>query len=107
MTTNMAVETETELDVFFGVVDFAVAATYTPSGGSPVTVNGIFDNEFFEADAGGMVGVAIQQPRFDCSASSVSGALEGDTIVINSVNYVIRVVQPDGTGITTLVLEEV
>ena len=103
----MAVETAIELAVFFDVDDFGVAATYNPSGGSPVTVNGIFDDEFFEADAGGMVGVAIQQPRFQCSTASLPNAAEGDTIVINAVNYVIRVVQRDGTGTTMLVLEEV
>ena len=103
----MAVETADELAVFFGVDDFGTAATYTPSGGSSTTVNGIFDNEFFEADAGGMVAVAIQQPRFQCRTSDVSAAAEGDAITINSVAYIIRVVQPDGTGVTTLVLEEV
>ena len=102
----MAVETATELAVFFEADDFAVAATYTPDGGSPVTISGIFDNEFFEADAGGMVSVAIQQPRFQCSTSSVSGAEEGDALVVNGVSYTIRVVQPDGTGVTMLVLEE-
>ena len=103
----MAVETADELAVFFGVDDFGTAATYTPSGGSATTVNGIFDNEFFEADAGGMVAVAIQQPRFQCRTSDVSAAAEGDAITINSVAYIIRVVQPDSTGVTTLVLEEV
>lgn len=97
----MAVETADELAVFFSIDDFGVAASY--NGG---TVNGIFDNEFFEADAGGMVAVAIQQPRFLCRTSDVSGAAEGDAITINSIGYTIRVVQPDGTGLTTLVLEE-
>lgn len=97
----MAVETADERAIFFSVDDFGVAATY--AGG---TVNGIFDNEFFEADAGGMVAVAIQQPRFLCRTADVSAAAEGDAIVINSVDYTIRVVQPDGTGMTTLVLEE-
>lgn len=103
----MAVETADELAIFFAVDDFGVAATYTPSGGSPVTVNGIFDNEFFEADAGGNVAVAIQQPRFQCRTSDVASAAEGDAITINSISYIIRVVQPDGTGVTMLVLEEV
>ena len=97
----MAVETADERAIFFNVDDFGVAATY--AGG---TVNGIFDNEYFEADAGGMVAVAIQQPRFLCRAADVSSAAEGDAIVINSVDYTIRIVQPDGTGMTTLVLEE-
>jgi hypothetical protein len=101
----MAVETATELAIFFDADDFGVTASYTPSGGSASNVKGIFDNEFFEAGVG-EVGVAIQQPRFVCRTSDVSAAAEGDAITINSVAYTIRVVQPDGTGVTTLVLEE-
>lgn len=97
----MAVETADDRAIFFSVDDFGVAATY---GGG--TVNGIFDNEFFEADAGGSVMVAMQQPRFMCRTADIPTAAEGDAIVINAVDYTIRVVQPDGTGITTLVLEE-
>lgn len=102
----MAVETATELAVFFDADDFGVAATYTPSGGSPATVNGIFDNEFFEVEAGGEIAVAMEQPRFTCRTSDVSTAAEGDSITINSTAYTVRVVQSDGTGVTVLVLEE-
>lgn len=102
----MAVETATELAIFFDADDFGVAASYTRQGQSAVTINGIFDNEFFEVEAGGEVAVAMEQPRFACRTSDVSSATEGDTININSVNYTIRVVQSDGTGVTVLVLEE-
>ena len=102
----MAVETATELAIFFDADDFGVAASYTPQGGSAVTINGIFDNEFFEVAAGGEVAVAMEQPRFACRTSDVSSAAEGDSITINSINYTIRVVQSDGTGVTVLVLEE-
>lgn len=102
----MAVETATELAVFFEADDFAVTASYTPAGGSASNVNGIFDNEFFEADAGGSVTIAIQQPRFVCRTSDVSGAADGDAITISGTDYTIRVVERSGTGTTTLVLEE-
>lgn len=103
----MAVETDADRALFFSVDDFGVAATYTPDGGSPVTVNGIFDHEFYAADAGGTVTVAIEQPRFMCRTSDVSAAAEGDALTVNSTNYTIKVVEADGTGITMLVLEEV
>ena len=102
----MAVETATERAIFFDADDFGVAASYTRQGQPAVTINGIFDNEFFEVEAGGEVAVAMEQPRFACRTSDVSSATEGDTININSVNYTIRVVQSDGTGVTVLVLEE-
>lgn len=103
----MAVETAVERAIFFNTDDFGVSAVYTPSGGSSVNINGIFDNEFYEADAGGSVTVAIEQPRFACATSDVASALEGDAIVISGVSYIIRVVQDDGTGTTILVLEKV
>lgn len=97
----MAVETDIERAIFVEVDDFAVAATY--NGG---TVNGIFDKEYLELDSGGSVAFAVNQPRFVCRTSDVSSAAEGDPIVISGTNYIVRVVQEDGTGMTTLVLEE-
>ena len=70
----MAVESATDRAVFVDIDDFGSAATYTPSGGSASTVNGIFDNDFIEVDAGGGVGVALQQPRFHCRTADVSSA---------------------------------
>lgn len=102
----MAVETATERAIFFGADDFGVTASYTPSGGAAANVKGIFDHDFYEADAGGAVSVAIEQPRFICQTSDVPNAAEGDAIVINSTDYTIRVVQNDGTGVSVLVLEE-
>ncbi|MEK9917973.1 MAG: head-tail joining protein [Pelagibacteraceae bacterium] len=103
----MAVETADDLAIFFSVDDFGVAATWTPSGGAATTVNGIFDREYLAADAGGTVAFAIEQPRLVCRTADVSTAAEGDALVVNSTNYTIKVVEPDGTGVTTLVLEEV
>jgi len=103
----MAVETADDRAVFFSVDDFGVAATYTPSGGSPVTVNGIFDHDYYAADAGGSVAVAIEQPRFLCRTADVASAAEGDALTVNSTNYTVKVVEADGTGVTNLVLEEV
>ena len=103
----MAVESAADRLIFLDVDDFGTTASYAVQGGSPANISGIFDNEFIEVDAGGNVGVAIQQPRFLCRTSDVSSATEGDTITINAVNYTIRIVQDDGTGMTTLILEVV
>ena len=102
----MAVETATELAIFFETDDFAVDATFTPVGGTASTVKGIFDKEYLEMESGGSVAFAINQPRFVCATSDVSTAAEGDAIVISETDYKIVVVQEDGTGPTTLVLEE-
>lgn len=102
----MPVESAADRLLFLDVDDFGTTASYTIQGGSAVNVIGIFDNEFIEINAGGTVGVAIQQPRFLCRTDDVSSATEGDAITILTVNYTIRIVQDDGTGMTTFVLEK-
>lgn len=101
----MAVESADDRSYFFAVDDFAVAATYTPAGGSASTVNGVFDNDFVEVDTGGSVTFAQQQATFMCRTADVSSAAEGDAITISGENYIVRIVQPDGTGMTNLILE--
>ena len=44
-------------------------------------------------------------PQFVCRTSDVSSEAEGDALVTGSVNYTIRDVIDDGTGMTTLMLE--
>jgi len=102
----MAVESADDLAVFFDADDFGTAASFTPSGGSASTVNGIFRNVFFEAEAGGNVGVAMQDPIFICRTADVSGVAEGDALTVSGTAYTIRVVEPDGTGVTRLMLEK-
>lgn len=96
---------ESAADRLAMLVDFGQSVTYTRQGGSPATITGIFDNDYAEVDAGGMVGFAMQQPRLVVRTSDVSLASEGDTFVISGVTYLSRVVQDDGTGMTFIVLE--
>lgn len=101
----MAVESADDRSYFVAVDDFGVAATYTPAGGVASTVNGVFDNDFVEVDTGGSVTFAQQQATFMCRTADVSSAAEGDAITISGENYIVRIVQPDGTGMTNLILE--
>ena len=101
----MTVETDIERSIFFGADDFGTAAVYTPTGGSAVTVTGIFDNAHEEVDAGGGVPFSVRTPRFHTRTADVADAEEGDTLEIDGVIYTIRVVMPDGTGLTMLQLE--
>lgn len=101
----MAVESADDRSYFVAVNDFGVAATYTPAGGAASTVNGIFDNDFVEVDTGGSVTFAQQQATFMCLTADVSSAAEGDAITISGENYIVRIVQADGTGMTNLILE--
>lgn len=102
----MAIETDNTLDFFLNINDFGIEVTYTPDGGTSRTVTGIFDNPYLAADAGGIVEFNASSPTFMTRTSAITGASYGDELVIDSVTYVIREVMPDGTGMTTLALEE-
>jgi hypothetical protein len=97
---------ETAADRLAMLADFGQSITYTVQGGSVATITGIFDNDYAEVDAGGMVGFAMQQPRLMVRTSDVASATEGDTFVVSGVTYLSRVVQDDGTGMTFIVLEK-
>ena len=103
----MAVETAVERAIFVSTNDFGVSATYTPStGGASSTISGIFDNDYIEVDTGGNVGYALLQPRFLCRTTDVSTVNENATLVIATVTYRVKIVKPDGTGMTELILEK-
>ena len=50
---------ESAADRLAMLADFGQSITYTAQGGSPSTITGIFDNDYAEVDAGGMVGFAM------------------------------------------------
>lgn len=90
-----------DLTLFFA--DFGVIAnggTCTVGGAS---VEGIFDNEYsllaFDIDG--------SKPALTCRAADVAGAARGNAVVVNGVSYTIQDIQPDGTGVTVLILEGV
>lgn len=99
----MAVETAD--DRSFMLADFGETLTYTPSGGTASSIIGIFDNSYEAVDVGGSFAAAMQQPRVLVRSADVSGIAEGDTIVRSGATYIVRVVMPDGTGMTEIMLE--
>lgn len=68
-----------------------------------VTVRGIFDNAY--AGSAGGVGMAITNPALTLPTSSVPADPVGKTVVHASVTYAIAAHEPDGTGISILLLE--
>lgn len=102
----MAVETSADILDFFEIDDFAEKATYTPVSGSASTVLGIFDNPQASRNATDMLDITIPAPQFVCRTVDVANAADGDSIVIRSISYYIRVVLTDGTGVSTLILEK-
>lgn len=100
----MPVESAADLAAFFDTDDFGVSATYT-RGATPSTVTGIFDREYVAADVA-EVAFASTEPMFTLRSTQVpSGAIPGDTLTVSGTAFVIRNIEPDGTGVTRLRLE--
>ena len=81
------------------LADFAVDATVNGQA-----VRGIFDNGFALGDVG-VTGVATAQPTLTLPTTSVPAAPVGKAAVVAAVSYVIAAHEPDGTGVSRLLLE--
>ena len=87
------------LSAFFA--DFGVAATL---GGS-TAVRGVFDDGHALGSVG-LVGMAGTQPMFTLPTDSVTPADPvGQTLVIGARSFTVAEHQPDGTGVSRLMLE--
>jgi hypothetical protein len=86
-----------DLAPFFSTDDFAVAATL-----NGVAVTGIFDASYYEP----LGEVQGRQPMFMLPTASASSTAHGQSLVIGATTYKVRGVEQDGTGVTTLILEE-
>lgn len=79
------------------LADFGVPATI-----GAVTVQVIFDNGYQTGLAGT---IETTGPTAVGATADLAASVEGTSLVINSVTYKVADNQPDGTGMTTLVLE--
>lgn len=98
----MAVETAADLAVFFNTDEWAVSATYEGD-----TVSVIFDAAHIQAVTGAEVPVSTVQPVALIRDSELpNDADQGDGVTINGTAYEVADIQPDGTGLTLLVLQK-
>ncbi len=102
----MAIETDDDLTDFFALDDFGTAAKFTASGKRTKLINGIFDNPHASKNATDHVDITMPKPQFTCRTVDVPGVADGDLMIINDVEYYIRVNLNDGLGVTTLLLEK-
>jgi hypothetical protein len=84
-----------DLTPFFA--DFGVDATI-----GAATVRGIFDNDFITS----MGLVAGTGPVLLCASASVSAVTQGASVTIASIGYTVTGIEPDGTGMTLLRMQE-
>mgnify|MGYP001403029669 CR=1 FL=1 len=75
--------------------DFASAATLDGA-----SVSGIFDNQYIDT-----LGIASRQPMFTLPTADAAAATTSSVLVVEGVTYRVRSIEPDGTGVTMLMLE--
>jgi hypothetical protein len=103
-----------DLTVFFNTAEFAISTTL-----AGVAVQGIFDNSYVQGDVGG-AGMASSQPTLTLPTASVPPRVIDwfryfnepfDPVdlrmAINGTVYQIVAHEPDGQGVSILVLEKV
>jgi hypothetical protein len=72
---------------------------------SDKTIKGIFDSPHNPLSVGGEMQFSVQETFIMVETSDVSSIAHGSTLTIDSRSYVVTDVQPDGTGMSTLMLE--
>ena len=78
------------------MTDYAVDATLDGAA-----VRGIFDNGFVSA-----LDIAGSAPSILLPSSSAASAAAGQTVVVGGASYTVTAIEPDGTGMTLLRLQE-
>ena len=80
--------------------------------GQPATVGGlglqgVLDNGYTLGAVGPFagMGMATTQPRLTCATASLPANPVGAAVVVGAASYVVAEHQPDGTGISVLLLE--
>jgi hypothetical protein len=91
----MPVESENDRRTFVSADDFGVEVTIGAS-----TFDAIFDHEFVESS-----GFSAEKPVIHCLESDLDGVAIDATAVVDGGNYIIREIQPDGTGMAMAILE--
>jgi hypothetical protein len=106
----MSIESAEDRLIYLDLDAFGSEVTYRPAGNLSLTsqILGIFDAAHLSVDVGSGVPVSSSNPIFTCrSADLTGGGKEGDRLTVDGSDYLVRDVQPDGTGMTVLELEKV
>ena len=67
-------------------------------------VSGIFDNGYALGSVG-PIGMTSSQPMLTLASANVPASPVGTAVVVGSTNYTVGAHEPDGTGMSRLLLE--
>jgi len=90
---------ETNADRTAMLADYGTTVTKTDAS----TFTAIFDNDFLAVDVDESE-VESSEPTLLARTADVSSLAHGDTLTISAVIYTVRGIQPDGTGMTQIML---
>lgn len=94
--------------VFFDPDDFADSAVWDTQAGEFVELDGIFEAAREVVLSGDSVGVSAVMPVLTVASDSVpETAAQGDDLEIRDQNFRVADLQPDGSGLTRVILERV
>ena len=79
--------------------------TYTPDGGTPRVIAGMFQ-AFSEAVGGETVDVVVNNPILSVRTMDVAELAVGDVFAIDGQEYEAAVIRPDSEGITEIMMEK-
>lgn len=88
-----------DISAFINPAEFAQRVSV---GG--VEVSAIFGNGYAQGNVG-MLGMASSQPSLTLASADVSTDPVGAAVLVGSVAYLVAAHEPDGTGISRLLLE--
>lgn len=90
----------------FSGAAFGEAITYTPAGGTPVEIQGVYFKIPVDLGVGGG-SVADFEHRLDVRVADISGGPKREaTVVVRGVTYVVRdFTREDDAGVSSLMLE--
>ena len=90
---------ETAADRTAMLADYGSTVTKTDAS----TFVAIFDNDFLAVDVDESE-VESSEPTLLARTADVLSLAHGDTLTISAVSYTVRGIQPDGTGMTQIML---
>lgn len=96
-------------DQALGVVTSALgeSVTYTPQGGDPVTISGIFDDKVYIIDPGTGTRILSKTCLLEVQLSVFDiRPKQFDSVIVRSVTYNVLEVDQDGAGAATLHLQK-
>lgn len=88
---------------------FGQEVTFTLSGGGTIYCNAVFDDKYVAPAMDDFV-VETSSPALTCLTSDITSVSKGDTVDVvefgasNVTTYNVIEIQPDGTGMTVVIL---